>query len=140
MSRLLEWGPRVTALAAFVLFASLAPGGPFWLDSSELATAGFRLGSPHPTGFPLWCVLAKVASLIPIGEIAFRIDLMSAVTGALAVLWTARLVIAVARGAGEGSPDAATAWGAITAGALLATSLISCARPPSPRSTRRPSR
>lgn len=114
------WGPRITALAAFVMFAWLAPSGPWWLDSSELATAGLRLGSPHPTGFPLWCVLAKVASLIPFGELAWRVHLLSAACGALAVLWTARLVIAI----GRQPEDPAFAWGGIGAGALLACSML----------------
>ncbi|MCA9678825.1 MAG: DUF2723 domain-containing protein, partial [Myxococcales bacterium] len=92
-ARLAAWGPRVTALAAFVLFAVLAPPGPAWLDAGELGTAGVGLGVPHASGYPLWCVLAKVASLLPLGELAWRIHLLSALTGALAVLWTARLVI-----------------------------------------------
>jgi tetratricopeptide (TPR) repeat protein len=103
VDRFRVWGPRAIAGAGFAAYALLAPPGPYWLDSSELAAAGVRLGSPPSTGFPLICMLAKLASLLPAGELAFRVHLASAVCAALAMLWTARLVEASA-GRGEGTP------------------------------------
>jgi len=111
------WAPRGTALAAFVLYVIAAPPGWYWLDSAELSAAAVGLGSSHPTGFPLYAVLAKAASLIPIGELAFRINLFSALCGALAVLWLARLVSEVCR------EDAAGLVGGVAAGGTLAVSL-----------------
>jgi hypothetical protein len=52
-----------------MLYALFAPGGLFWLDSGELLAAVVRWGSPHPTGFPLICALARVATWIPLGEV-----------------------------------------------------------------------
>ena len=58
-----KWLPWALGLAAFVVHAAFVPPGPYWLDSQELGAAAVRLGSPHPTGFPLFCLLGKLASL-----------------------------------------------------------------------------
>ena len=53
-------------------------------DSGELIVAAYGLGVAHPPGFPLWVMLAHVASLVPIGSVAVRINFSSAVFAALA--------------------------------------------------------
>ncbi len=121
-----RWSPRVLAALAFVLYALAAPPGFYWLDSAELSAAAIGLGVAHPTGFPLYCVLGKVASLVPVGELAFRVNLLSALSAALAVLWTARLVSFVCAPSKTGE-QRAEEWGALAgglaAGATLAVSL-----------------
>ena len=62
------------------------------VDSGELIVAAKSLGVAHPPGFPLYVVLAHLATLIPIGSIAFRVNLASAVFAALA----AAMITAVA--------------------------------------------
>lgn len=65
-----------------------------------------RLAIPHPTGYPLYVLLGKAFSLIPIGSLGFRAELLSAVAASAAagttVLIAARLgirpVIAIAAG------------------------------------------
>ena len=54
-------------------------------DSAEFITASYTLGVAHPPGFPLYTILGKVFSLIPLNSIAWRINLMSAFFGALTV-------------------------------------------------------
>jgi hypothetical protein len=54
------------------------------VDSGELIVAARFLGVAHPPGFPLYLILAHLFSLIPIGSIAFRINLASAFFAALA--------------------------------------------------------
>ncbi len=54
-------------------------------DSAELVTAAYTLGIPHPSGFPLYCLLGKLFTFIPLGTIAWRLNLMSAVFGALTI-------------------------------------------------------
>ena len=84
-------GPRQRRLCAAlsgavtfaVYFYTLAPtvvGG----DSGELITAAHTLGVVHPPGYPLYTVLTKLFTLLPFGEIAWRVNLLSAVSGALA--------------------------------------------------------
>lgn len=116
MEALARWGPRACALLGFAFYALLAPPGHAWLDSGELGAAGFQLGSPHPTGFPLSTMLLKAASLVPVGELAHRMHLVSAVCASLAMLWVARLV-ASARG------DAAGVIGGIVAALVMGASL-----------------
>src|SRR5262245_37708878 len=62
-------------------------------DSGELCTAAYHLGVPHPPGYPIGTILAWVwCHLIPVGSIAWRVNLMSAVFGAVAVGLAALLV------------------------------------------------
>lgn len=54
-------------------------------DSAEFATSAAVLGIAHPPGYPLYSFLGFLfVKLIPIGEIAWRVNLMSAFFGALA--------------------------------------------------------
>jgi tetratricopeptide (TPR) repeat protein len=55
-------------------------------DSGELITAAYTLGIAHPPGYPLWCLLGKLFTLvIPLGSVAYRVNLLSSVLGSLAV-------------------------------------------------------
>lgn len=103
-------------VVAFGAYAWLCAPGPYWLDSQELAAAGVRFGIAHPTGFAAYLVLVRLAAFLPIGELAFRVHLLSAATAALAVALVSRLA---ARLAGE---DAPARVGAAFAGLLVAVS------------------
>ncbi|HLZ07242.1 MAG TPA: DUF2723 domain-containing protein, partial [Chloroflexota bacterium] len=52
------------------------------IDSGELVTAMYVLGIPHPTGFPLYMILGRLFIFLPIGEVAFRANLLSTVCAA----------------------------------------------------------
>jgi tetratricopeptide (TPR) repeat protein len=55
-------------------------------DSGELVTGAFNFGVPHPPGYPLWAFLGWVwRHFVPFGNPAWRICLMSVLTGALVV-------------------------------------------------------
>ncbi|PYK16703.1 MAG: hypothetical protein DME55_11785, partial [Verrucomicrobia bacterium] len=53
-------------------------------DSGELIVVARGLGIAHPPGVPLWIILAHLASLVPFGNVAQRINLSSALFAALA--------------------------------------------------------
>jgi hypothetical protein len=53
-------------------------------DSGELIVVARGLGIAHPPGVPLWIILAHLASLVPFGNIAVRINFSSALFAALA--------------------------------------------------------
>src|SRR5215471_1070031 len=60
------------------------------VDSGELIVAAKSLGVAHPPGFPLYVMLAHIATLIPFGTIAFRVNLASAIfaaLGAVMITW-----------------------------------------------------
>jgi tetratricopeptide (TPR) repeat protein len=54
-------------------------------DSGELTAAAFCLGIPHNSGYPLYCLLGKLFCLIPVGNIGFRMNLMSSLFAVLTV-------------------------------------------------------
>jgi hypothetical protein len=56
------------------------------VDSGDLVTAAYTLGIAHPPGYPLFTLLAKLATLLPFGEIAHRVNLMSAVLASSTVI------------------------------------------------------
>ena len=58
----------------------------YWGDCGELATVAVTLGIPHPTGYPLYCLLGKAWTLLlPFGSLVWRLNVLSALFGALAV-------------------------------------------------------
>src|SRR6266446_4740824 len=52
--------------------------------SGELIVVAHGLGVAHPPGAPLWVILAHLASLVPVGNVAVRINFSSALFAALA--------------------------------------------------------
>jgi hypothetical protein len=54
-------------------------------DGTELATVPCILGLAHSPGYPLYTWIGKFFCMLPVGDAAHRINLMSAVMGALAV-------------------------------------------------------
>jgi tetratricopeptide (TPR) repeat protein len=70
----------VLALYLSKLPPALAP----WRDTGEMTVAAATLGVAHPTGYPLYVLLARLASLIPLGNPAYRLNLLSAVAGSAA--------------------------------------------------------
>src|SRR5438874_2233241 len=80
-------------LVALVVYSwTLAPTVTL-TDSGELILAAYGLGVAHPPVFPLWVMLAHLASLVPVGSVAVRINFSSAVFAALACA-TLTLVVA----------------------------------------------
>lgn len=86
----------LAGLVALVVYRlTLTPTVPFW-DSGEFIACSYTLGIPHPPGTPLYVLLGRVFTLLPLGSIAERVNMLSAIPSALAVsvtyLLTARLL------------------------------------------------
>ena len=64
---------------------TLAPSVTFF-DSGEFLTAAYSLGSAHSPGYPLFLMYAKPFTWLPFGNIAFRINVATAVSSSLACL------------------------------------------------------
>src|SRR5882757_4671825 len=73
----------VFVVAALLYTLTLAPTVTL-VDSGELILAAWGTGVAHPPGFPLWVMLAHLASLLPFGNVAVRINFLSALFAALA--------------------------------------------------------
>lgn len=82
------------ALAALVLVSTLvvytmtkAPTLSFW-DCGEFITCSYILGIPHPPGSPLYILLGRIFSILPLaGDISARVNMLSAVAGAFAAMF-----------------------------------------------------
>jgi len=73
------------AAAVFTVYALGACPTIYVGDSGELVTAVHLLGVPHPTGYPLYVLLGKAWTLVlPVGSIAWRMSLFSALAAATA--------------------------------------------------------
>ena len=73
-------------LALAIYLVTVAPSvATIYDDSLELQVVCSTLGIAHPTGYPLYTLLGWLFTLIPVGDPAFRVNLMSAVFGGVAV-------------------------------------------------------
>ncbi len=82
----LALGTAVAALAVYL--ATLAPGLSFQhygTDGGDLIAAARTLGVPHPSGYPTYTLAAWTFSHLPFANIAYRVNLLSAVSSAAAV-------------------------------------------------------
>ena len=80
---------RRAALVAFgVYLRTLAPGLVGVLDTPMFQFIGRVLGVAHNPGYPLYVFLTFPFSYLPIGSLAYRINLFSALLGAIAVALT----------------------------------------------------
>ena len=79
----------VASAAVLLLYIlTLAPTTAMW-DTSEYIAAAYRMSLPHPPGNPLFILIGRVFTLLPIAPtIAERVNLLAAITSALAAgLW-----------------------------------------------------
>ena len=83
-----DWlaGLAMALLSGLAFFYYMAPEVTLQ-DSGELVTGAFTFGVPHPPGYPLWAFLGYVWShfILPFGNPAWRIGMLSVVTGAFTV-------------------------------------------------------
>jgi len=103
------------ATLVFVLYVlTLAPSTAMW-DTSEYVAAAYIMGLPHPPGNPLFILLGRVFTLLPIHpDVAGRVNLLAALSGAISAgLWflvTERILVGWLR----------TRWQRIVGGSLAA--------------------
>lgn len=65
----------------------LAPSVPSQGDAGELITVAYTLGINHPPGYPVHELLGFLFTKIPYGSIAWRVNLLSAVSHVLALFF-----------------------------------------------------
>ena len=91
---------RLAMLASLSLFAltflvylkTLAPG-VYGFDSAEFATGVYSQGVIHPPGFPLYLLIGKLFTYLPFRDVAYRLNLMSAVFASITVVVLYNVVI-----------------------------------------------
>jgi len=102
----------VVFLTALVIYtATLAPS-VLPADAGEFQLVTYVLGIAHPPGYPLYTMLGKLFTLLPLGDIAYRVNLFAAVSSALTLLVLHRTVREIT----------SSAWAGATAALILGAS------------------
>jgi len=98
----------VVSLVTLVLYLlTLAPSTAMW-DTSEYIAAAYTLGLPHPPGNPLFVILGRVFSILPIASsVAVRINILG------------RFAARRPRACGSSLPSACWSAGSRSAGSAL---------------------
>ena len=115
----------LAAITFFISFAvyydTMAPTVSYW-DCGEFIAVSHTLGVPHPPGSPLYLLLGRVASMLPIGEdIAFRVNLLSPIVSAFSVLFLYLIIVQMVnhwRGKINSTTDALIVFGSGIIGSL----------------------
>jgi hypothetical protein len=98
VSRRIVWliGALAFLIPTTVYLLTMQRSVPFW-DSGEFIAVSYILGIPHPPGTPFYVLLGRIATLLPIGSIAERVNGMSAVASGLAVMVTFLTILRLIR-------------------------------------------
>jgi len=95
LNRLIALVIFVTSLVVYLM--TMPPTTSFW-DSGEFIATSYILGIPHSPGTPLYVLVGRVFSMLPLPlSIAERVNLLSVVFGALGVLMVYLVAVAVIR-------------------------------------------
>src|SRR6185369_16242561 len=73
------------ALSFFLIYAFNACPGVYPDDSGETISAAYFLGIAHPPGYPLISLIGKLFTYLPMGSVAYRVNLCAAFLGGLAL-------------------------------------------------------
>src|SRR5579884_291093 len=78
----------VSIVTLCLYLVTLAPSTAMW-DTSEYIAAAYTLGLPHPPGNPLFVILGRVFSILPIATtVAIRINILAAICSAVSAgMW-----------------------------------------------------
>ena len=68
-----------------VYIKTIAPTVPFW-DGGEFIAASYILGIPHPPGSPLYILIGRLLSLLPVMDVAWRVNFGSGLFSALTIV------------------------------------------------------
>jgi hypothetical protein len=84
--------------ASFLLYLKTLAPTLLMADGAEFQFASYLLGIAHPTGYPLYLILGWLWShLLPLGDVAYRINLLSAVFAGAAIGLMYPLIMQVLR-------------------------------------------
>jgi hypothetical protein len=81
--------PLLAGIVSFLVYLCTLAPDLTWAyhgaDGGELITAAVTLGVPHPPGYPTYVLIGHLVGQIPVGTVAYRFNLFSAVAMATAV-------------------------------------------------------
>ncbi len=97
----------VLGSAAIILYVKTLAPTLLMADPAEFQLACYTLGIAHPTGYPLYLIVGWLWShILPLGDAAYRLNLLSAAFAASAAGLLYLLVLRILRGALQGPSGA----------------------------------
>jgi len=100
LAALVVWGdrarwmpPAALGLVVFILYLRTLLPSVGQADAFEFQVVVPLLRVAHPTGYPLYILLGKLFTLLPLGNVAWRVNLASAVFATAAVLMNYALLV-----------------------------------------------
>ena len=92
---------RVSAFIVFlistvILLMTVAPTLSFW-DCGEFITAAVTMAVPHPPGAPFFQLVGRAFSLIPFGDIGWRVNLQAVFSASISVLFVHLVIMRMLR-------------------------------------------
>jgi tetratricopeptide (TPR) repeat protein len=92
----------IVLLGIFLIYLKTLTPDIGFHDSGDMISASFHLGICHPPGYPFYSLFGKLFStLLPIGNIAYRFNLMSAIFASLACMMVYFIILKVGSGEWE---------------------------------------
>lgn len=76
----------ISVLFLFFILISMVPPSVYSGDCGETITVSYTLGIQHPPGYPVFSLMAKLFTHIPIGDISYRIYLFTIIISLLCFL------------------------------------------------------
>src|SRR4051794_15460315 len=75
----------VVFVAGILLYVRTLAPDLLYGDGAEFQTLASTLGMTHPTGYPVYLVIGHIFTWLPFGDVAYRVNLFSAVAGTMAL-------------------------------------------------------
>ncbi len=98
-------------ISLIIYYITKAPTTSFW-DCGEFIASSYILGIPHPPGYPLFIIIGRLFTLLPIaGDIAVRVNLISVLSAAASVVVAYWLIIRIALNGSPKIPNGLSKYG-----------------------------
>ncbi|MFQ5340964.1 MAG: protein O-mannosyl-transferase family [Anaerolineae bacterium] len=78
--------PLTAAILPAIVYLRTMPPTVYGLDSAELSVGAYTLGLVHSPGYPLYLLLGRLFTLLPVGDVGYRLNLMSVAFGIVTIL------------------------------------------------------
>lgn len=83
--------PVILVVSTLLMYLTTMAPGLTWandgVDGGDLITAAATGGVPHPTGYPAYLLIARLFQMIPLGNLAYRTNLLSALATVIAAIF-----------------------------------------------------
>ncbi|MBN1811739.1 MAG: DUF2723 domain-containing protein [Anaerolineae bacterium] len=76
------WIALAVGICGLVMYVRTLAPDVLYGDSAEFQALTYTLGTTHSTGYPIYLLLARLLGFLPIASLAWRVNLLSAVSAA----------------------------------------------------------